>query len=701
MAILEKLRVKAGLLLAIVIGLSLAAFILSDFLDSGGSLFNRSKYEIAEVSGKSVAYTDYENLVTKLERIQQLQSGQTSLDENTMDQIRSITWDNMIQDMLLEKQYEKTGVTVSSEELSEMIMGENPHPYIAQLFTDQRTGVLNRQYLNAFMQRVNSDEPSDEKEYYLYIENEIIRQRKNTKYLNLIRKGLYATNFEAKRQQDESSLSVDLDFIVKGFNSMSDSAIRVSDKEISKYYKQNLNLFKQTESRDIRYITFDVIPSGEDTLAAKKWIDETKPEFEESEDIKQFVNMESDEPFDEINHKNGELNDTINDFMFNAQIGASFGPYYLNGAFRISRLAAIHYLPDSVKARHILLQVTQDNVNTVKNTADSLVDMIKKGADFGMLAMVNSIDGSAQTGGDLGWFREGQMVKSFSDSCFFAKKGDIKIVASQYGLHIVQIMDQSKPVKKVQVGTVAKKITASEETDNDYYIRANEFAGVNDTYDKFNAAVESKEMSSSAHSAMNILPMDKKVNDLESARTLVSWVYKAELHDVSTVFKFGDQYLVAVVDKVREHGNAPLADVKADIENRIKQEKKAEEITAELKLKTETANTIEDLAKSLGLQAEPVSGIKFTSSSLGSAGVEPEVIAAAWASEKGKISPPVVGENGVYVFSVKNISTPAQNEDMNVSRNYVERNYAALANYYAYEALKELANIIDNRREFY
>ena len=134
MAILEKLRVKAGLLLAIVIGLALLAFVLSDFLDSGGSLFTRSKYEIAEISGKSIPYTDYETKVKELEDIQKMQSGQMSLDEETMDQIRNVTWENMIQDMLMEKQYDKLGIDVSEDELRDMIMGENPHPAIAQLF---------------------------------------------------------------------------------------------------------------------------------------------------------------------------------------------------------------------------------------------------------------------------------------------------------------------------------------------------------------------------------------------------------------------------------------------------------------------------------------------------------------------------------------------------------------------------------------
>ena len=182
MAILEKLRVRAGLLLAIVIGLSLLAFVLSDFLDSGGSLFTRSKYEIAEVSGKSVPYTDYETKVKELENIQKMQSGQMSLDEATMDQIRTVTWENMIQDMLLEKQYDKLGIDVSQDELRDLIMGENPHPAIAQLFTDPQTGIFNRQTFNAFMQRIKSEEEaSEEKTYYLFIENEIYQAAQECK----------------------------------------------------------------------------------------------------------------------------------------------------------------------------------------------------------------------------------------------------------------------------------------------------------------------------------------------------------------------------------------------------------------------------------------------------------------------------------------------------------------------------------------
>jgi peptidyl-prolyl cis-trans isomerase D len=706
MAILEKLRVRAGLLLAIVIGLSLLAFVLGDFLNSGGSLFTRSKFEIAEVSGKSIAYTDYETKVKELEDIQKMQSGQEGLDEQTIDQIRNVTWENMIQDMLMQKQYDKLGLDVSGDELKDMIAGENPHPAIAQLFTDPQTGVFNRQAFNSFMQRIqNETEESKEKTFYLYIENEIYRQRKYQKYLNLVKKGLYATDLETTKQQEETGRKVDGDYLVQNFNSISDSAIQVNESDLSKYYKENKNQYKQDESRDIRYVYFEVVPSRADFNTAQQWIETIKPDFEKSDDVKQFVSLESDVPFDETNYNKGQLPDSLNDFMFNAAKGATFGPYFENNAYKISRLAAINFRPDSVKARHILLRATQNTAQAVYKQADSLMTLIKKGADFATLAMLYSSDGSAQKGGDLGWFKEGAMVKPFSDSCFEGRKGDVKLVATQYGLHIIQILDQSTLIKHVQVGTLVKNVVAGEATDHEYYVKANEFAGVNNNYEKFIKALETGKDKLKTAVALKLVPMEKKVNDLVQARPLVTWAYKAELHDVtSNVLKLGNKYVVATVEKIREKGYAPLEEMHADIENKVKQEKKAEKITASIESKKNGAKTLDELAKNLGVQTQPVTEVRFNSSSLGNAGIEPNVIAAFCSIEKGKVSQPIVGENGVYVLAVNDIVQPTETELKAMTeavRNNVIRGYGARTNYSALEALKELAKIKDNRREFY
>jgi peptidyl-prolyl cis-trans isomerase D len=706
MAILEKLRVKAGLLLAIVIGLSLLAFVLGDFLNSGGSLFTRSKYEIAEVSGKSIAYTDYDTQVKELEDIQKIQSGDNGVDEQTMDQIRSVTWDNMIQNMLLDKQFDKLGVEVSPDELKDMIMGENPHPAIAQFFTDPQTGVFNRQAFVSFIQQIgNETEESSQKKIYLYLEKEIYRQRKYQKYLDLIRKGLSASSLEVARQEKEMNRNVDGEYIVRNFNTVSDSAISVSESDIKKYYNQHKNEYKQEESRDIRYVYFDVTPSKADYATAKQYIDGLKEDFDKAPDVKQFVNLESDVPYDDKNYANGDLPDTLNNFMFNAEKGATFGPYSDGNSFKIARLAAIHFLPDSVKARHILLRANQNTAQQVFKQADSLKHVIEKGGDFAALAAMYSSDGTAQSGGDLGWFREGAMVKPFSDSCFYGRKGDVKVVATQYGIHIIQILDQSSLIKHVQVGILVKNVVPGEETDHNFYVKANEFAGKNSTWEKFNKAILDEKLQSQTQVAMKVAPMEKKINDMPSARQLVTWAYKAEEHDITpTVLKVGNRYIVATVDKVREKGFTPIADVKAELENQVRKEKKAEKIIADINAKMNGVKSIDDLAKNLGTETQAVTQVHFTSPSLGNAGVESNVIAAMSVMDKGKISTPIVGENGVYVLAVNDVKEPSQDEQKstwNIVQNNLSRSYGARTNYFAFDAIKELAKIKDNRREFY
>ncbi|MBN2481750.1 MAG: SurA N-terminal domain-containing protein [Bacteroidales bacterium] len=704
MAILEKLRVKAGMLVAIVIGLALLAFVLSDLLDSGGSLFTSSKYEIAEVFGKSIPYTDYDNRVKQLEQIQKLQTGALSLDQDMMDRLRTAAWESMIQDLLLEKQYTKVGIEVSQEELSEMIMGAQPHPYIAQLFTDPQTGIFNRQAFVMFMQRIESvDEMIDEKIYYLFIEDEIFRERKYEKYLNVIRQGLYATELEASRNAKLESKIVSVDYLVSNFSAVPDADINITDKDIKQYYSEHRNNYKQEESRDIRFVYYEVIPSQEDYEEAEYWINDIKEDFESAENIEQFITMESDVPYDATNYSNGELPDTLNDFMFAAKPGDSFGPYFEEDAYKISRLAQIHYLPDSVRARHILLQVTETNVNTIFELADSLKNLIENGVDFTLLAMTNSVDNSAQSGGDLGWFREGDMVRSFSDSCFFGAKGDIKIVPSEYGLHVVEILDQSRPVKKVQVGTLVKSVEPSETTDQYYYIKANEFAGINNTNEKFIQAAEAESFDGQLQTALNLAPMDKSVPGIVSARQLVSWAYQAELYDVSGVFKIEDKYIVATVDGVRNEGYIPLEEIRPEIENEVKKLKKAEVLVSKFAENIENAGSLESLADNLSLQVQAASNITYSSSIFGSAGVEPQLVGAALNLEQGRLSIPITGENGVYVMTVKDMSDDVAggSQSMEQARMYIEQNYSVLTTYYAYDALRELAGIEDNRREFF
>ncbi len=705
MAILEKLRMRAGLLLAIIIGLALFAFVLSDFLDSGGSLFTQSKHEIAEIAGKSIPYTEFETQVQKFEKFQQILSGRTSFDDDIMNRIRMAVWENMVQDLVLEKEYKKTGIEVSEDELKELFIGENPHQLVIQYFGDPQTRQLNRSGLVQFIQQIQEIEDSDEKTYYTFVENEVYRSKKFEKYIGLLRQGFNATTLEARKRHTENSTSVDFDFIVKPFSSVSDSAVRVTDSDLKKYYNTHKNDYKQTESRDIRYLFFEIIPSTEDFKEAENFILNYKDEFFQAENTRQYVNLNSSSPFDETNYRPGELPDTLDDIMFRSEIGAMVGPYFEDNAYKIAKLAAIHYLPDSVRARHILLQASQNNASEVWRTADSLKELILKGADFASLALNYSTDkGSAIEGGDLKWFKEGDMVKPFSDSCFFGRKGDVKVVPTQFGIHILQITDQSKPAKRVQVGILERKVMASDATDQQYYDKANQFAGLNSTYDKFNKAIEEQKLGVNVRSVTGLQPLDREITGLEYPRLLVKWAYEADEKDISEqIFKFGNKYVIGVLDKIHEEGFAPIESIREELATEVRKERKAEIITREISEKMSQDITLDNLAAELSIPVKIAVGVRISYPVLPEVGSEPVIAAAAMQLDNDAVSRPLKGNNGVFVIAVSKINSTGEiaQEILEREKTYLDRNYAARANYSGYEALKNAVKIRDNRREFY
>ncbi|MFO7659178.1 MAG: SurA N-terminal domain-containing protein [Bacteroidales bacterium] len=700
MATLEKIRNRAGLLVSIIIGLALLAFVLGDMLNSGGSMFSKSQYEIAKVAGQSIPYNDFQQKIDNFIEINKIQSGKANLDENTVDNIRNISWDYMIEELIMSDEYDKLGISVTGEELMDMIQGDNPHPIISQVFSDPQTGMLNKSFMFEFIQRTLQEEDSERKKFWFYIENEIFRQRRLAKYTNLIKKGLYVNSLQLNRRGEEISKTVDIDFVVRPFASISDSLIKISGKEVKAYYNDHIAKYLQEESRDIKYVVFEVKPSQDDFGLAEEWIKKIRPEFESTKETRQFVNLQSDVPFEGNNYTKDELPDSIADFMFNAREGDVYGPYFENNAYKLAKLAKIDFLPDSVKARHILLQVSQENYAQASAMADSLKKLIENGADFAELARQNSADGSAQEGGDLGWFQEGAMVKPFSDSCFYGNKGDVKLVYSQFGIHIVEILAQSKDVKKVQVGTLIRNVEPGEETDQEYFRQASEFSGLNNTSEKFNKAIQTNNLVPSY--APGLKPLEKNIPGLVSPRQLVKWAYDAAENQVSDVMKFDNKYVVALVENVKEKGYADIKDVQTQIELEIGKQKKAEIIAQKMNEEISSSKSIDELASKLSTTAFSAAGITFSTRSIENAGIEPNITAAACMLDEGMLSGPITGNNGVYVIAVTNI-LKAENTEMMMEREKLvyERNFTSRANYAAFEALKKKAEVIDNRAKFF
>ena len=490
MSALQFLREKAGVLVAGLIGFSLFLFVVSDFFGRGrGQRIKQKKYyEIGQIGGEYISYQDYELRLQNLLEIYKL-SGRSNVDEATNESLREQTWQQMVREKILDPQYKKLGIGVSTEEVDELVLGNNPHQIVQQLFTDQKTGIFNKSFLVNFLKQTEVDETA--KKYWLFFENEIVNDRTNTKYNNLVSKGLYVTSKQAEFEKNLTANTVDFSYTLKNYAAVSDSSVMISQSDMDTYYANHKANYKRTAMRDIEYVTFDIVPSEDDMKQAELWINKTKEEFASAPDPVEYINLTSDSRYVGFFTPLSAVPENLKDFVKKEDLSAVFGPYIENGSYKLARLIAVGDRPDSVHVRHILLSTGNTRtIETARHQADSLIKLIKSGTPFEVLAMANSDDqGSAKSGGDLGWFPEGRMVVPFNNACFTMKKGEIKTAETTFGIHIIEVLAQSKEVRKYNIGYIERKILPGSLTNQKAYSEASQFAGTNDTYEKFTKSI--------------------------------------------------------------------------------------------------------------------------------------------------------------------------------------------------------------------
>ncbi len=705
MSALQFLREKAGVLVVVIIGVSLLLFVVSDFFGNGQGMNSQARkyYEIGQIGDETVSYQDYEGRVQNLYEIYKL-SGTSTIDEATSESIREQTWQQLIREKILSEQYEKLGIDVSEEEVDDLVLGNNPHPVVLQLFTDQQTGSFNKSFLINFLKQTEVDETA--KRYWLFFEDEIVNDRMNTKYNTMIAKGLYVTSKQVEYDQKLSANSVDFSFIGKNYSTISDSLITITQSEINQYYEKHKESFRRTALRDVEYVTFDVVPSEEDIRQAEEWIDRTKTEFAEASDPVQFINLTADSRHNGFFVPIDEIPDSLVDFVVKEDTKDVFGPWYEDGSYKIARLIAAESRPDSVHARHILLSPDQTrSLADVRQQADSLKSLIRSGVSFESLAMSVSDDqGSAQLGGDLGWFSEGMMVLPFNNACFSARKGELVKAETTFGIHLIEILDQSRTTKKYHLGIVDRKVIAGSATNQRIYSEASHFAGTNNTYEKFNSAIAENRLEKRI--ASNVTPQQKTLPGLDNSRSLVISLFQTDKEKIvldnseQAVFEIGDKYVVAYCTKIQEEGIAPVRDVENEIRFALVRDKKAELIAADFKKNAGEGQSIDNIARSMGLTVQDAAQVGFESYTIPGAGSEQALIAAASAAKQGVVSGPVKGNDAVYMLVVNNL-TEGENEDPAFLRERLSATYQMRGNYEAYEALRKDANIVDKRYKFY
>lgn len=705
MATLQNIRNRGSLMIAIVIGLALGAFILGDMLNSGSNLMKPSQMEIAEIDGESVQYPEFQKKVEELSEIYKMNSQQTQIDENTWEQIREQVWQGYLQKNILGKATENLGITVGVDELFDLIQGANPHPIIQQLFRNPQTGAVDKSTIIQFLKSLETNATPEQKAYWLYIEDQIKQDKLRSKYSTLVSKGLYVTSDEAKKSLEAKNKNANFQYVVLNYSSIADASVTLSDSELKEYYNKHKDQYKQDKTRKIEYITFEVLPSTADNAATQKWITDSKQEFATVTDNAQYISVNSDTPFDPSYFKKEELPAAMAEWAFSAQPGDFYGPYFENNEYKLAKLDQFKMLPDSVQASHILINPqTIGSVEKAQALVDSLKRNIELGGNFAEAAMKYSEDpGSKLKGGDLGWFKRKQMVPEFEEAAFSGDVNKLYVVVTRFGLHLIKPTKKGKETNQVRIAVLSRKVEPSTETYQKVYSEASKFASENQSAEAFNKAVLDQKIDKKI---ATVKENDREVVGLEQSRSLVRAAFQADNGSIlannegSPIFEYGNKFVIGLLTGATEEGASTFEEAKAQVELAVRKEKKAQMLAEKLQGAASGQTDLASVASKLSAEVKEASGVNFTTFSIPAAGFEPAVIGTVCTLPEGKISAPIEGNNGVYLTKVNSFVTSADT-DLKGEKTRLAQSLGYRAGAQVFESLKKLTDIEDKRSKFY
>ena len=682
---LENIRNRSGLLL-VVIGLAMLAFILTDLLSSSNGAVS-TDLVLGEVGDEEIDYQAFE------QRVQQaLEAQRASNPSVNVDQIRNSVWNQVVRETILNNQYNELGLEVSSSELFDMVQGDNPYPTVEQSFTNPETGQFDRARLLQFLKEdINNDETGQAMQQWLNFEEAIRKERQNNKYNALVAKGLSASDWEAQLTKKHQSEIRNVSYVQIPFQSIPDSLISVTDSDLKSYIKENSSKYQQTASRTIEYVVFNVSPSADDKNDAQDWIQDVKSDFSQTDNDELFVRKNSDVFKRVMFVSKDDLTDDVKS-LSTAQAGTVIGPLKQNAnTLRLAKLVEKASRPDSVKARHILITTPDADVKI-----DSLKNVISKGQSFATLAEKFSQDqGSAVKGGDLGWFTEGLMVEEFNNACFSARKGELVVVNTQFGTHLIEVVDKSKSTEKYKVAYLDRQITYSTTTYQNVFAKAGKFAAENSDYEQFDASATAENLSKRI--ADELQESTISIPGLDNPRELVRWAYKSEVGDVSDVFEFGNKIVVATLTSIKKEGLKDVEDVRAEVETLVRNQKKSERLMEELS----GYSSLDEISSNYGSTINTAEGLNFSSTQVPNLGDQPEFVGAAFAVEQGQVSGVFTSKKAVFKLKVDKVIAAAENSDFSNAKNSIINSLQSRSSFQAYQALVELFDVKDNRAKFY
>ena len=668
MTTLQRIR-NHGVILLVVVGVAMLAFILGDFLNSGSSFFNRSRENVGVIAGHKVHYTEYEAAKDQLTEVYKIESGSNDINEDVTIQLRNQVWQMLLMDYTLREQAEKIGMDVTAEELSNLCIGANPHQLIRQrrAFYDE-TGSFNRSalinFLNSLAQEVETPEQAanlqQAKNYWLYWENAVRLTHLQEKYTGLLGKMLTANNLDAKYAFDARQTSVNVSYVERPYFAVADSLVKVTDADIKKLYAAQKELYKRTPNRSIVYVSFPIVPSEQDYAEVEKLMKSLESDFQTKEDVAAIVNSNSDILYDGRDYSETTIPAEYKDFAFGK--GAKKGQYteltFTDGTYAMARIMDCGY-----------------------NQSDSV-----------QLILVANGEGTEDV--ELGWYQASDLQKTIADPAFAGKKGTQFTVSTGMGEQTFKIADKSQPTPKVKLAILSRKVTPSSKTYGVLYNEAKQFVVNNGTEELLRQAAQEQGLTVTPAYGLNVNA--DKVNDLKNSRGIVRWAFEAKDGQLSDVFECGEQFVVAALTEVNDGDYRTIDEVRMELTLQATTDKKAEYLMNQLK----GVSTLEEAAELFDAEIQTAENVTLASTRLGAAGIEPAVIGTALALENNATSAPVKGNAGVYMVRIgeKVVAAGELNAEQEINSLNMRTSYSVP--YQAMALIEENAKVEDNRARF-
>ena len=704
MSVIQTIRDKyIGLVIGSII-VALIGFLVMDAMQSNvRSIFGGDQTLLAEVNGQRIEYKKYEALRGRYEENMKSRSKDGSLSDAERSQVNEQVWNDIINETVMQGEIEALGIDLTDKELQDMETGQFPDPMIRQNFTDPNTGIFDAARVSQYISSLGQDKTGEARKQWREFEEGLIKNRKNTKYTELITKGIYFPKFLVEEMVKQKSSVASVNYVQLPYTLISDSSVKISDEEIKAYMQKRERIFKtQDDNARIEYVAFDIKPSTEDTAASLGVLNGLRAAFDSTKDNEDFVAKNSEENIREFYFNESNLEVPVPADVLNSAVGAVSGPFYYNGSYKMVKVLDKKSMPDSVKATHILVAVTKDRTEgQAEAIADSLMAQVQGGMDMAMLASTRSDDqGSAKKGGDLGYFPQGAMVSEFNDACFNGKIGDLKKVKTQFGFHIIRVTDQKDFKPSVKIAPVTKALVAGNATIQAAFAKANEFVSAAKDAKGFDES--SKKLGKDKLNVPTINKTMSVIPGLGSAREVARWAFEAKIGDVSPVFNLDDKCIVAKLMDRQEKGVLPSVEsIRPQIEGMLIQEKKGQMLIKQYGSKA----SLEEIAMAAAQTVKTADTVILAGGGNSEIAYEAKVLGAAFnKANLNKKSAGIPGDQGVYFIFVKSQTTGAVNAadpGLIMERMQMEAGARSMAQNMLSYVLKKRAVINDNRSNFY